>query len=97
MDTFMTIAFAFGFCITCIYKIGISVGSEQLKDAPAKLVTFLLVCVTVGSSLGPAASSFVVGLLGTGSAMVITFALYAAVFVLFCLLLILEKKLGAKA
>ncbi|MDB5028644.1 MAG: hypothetical protein JWO66_2333 [Candidatus Eremiobacteraeota bacterium] len=58
---FFTLTALFGLCSTCMYKLMISVGSEQLADAPPRLVTFLLLSGSLGSTLAPAVSALVAG------------------------------------
>lgn len=89
-STFLTVTLALGFFTSCMYKIGISVGSEQIKNAPPKLVTFLLLCGTVGSTLGPVLSAQVVELLNVKAAMTMALVGYAAVFILFSIALVME-------
>lgn len=91
-EVFLSLAFAYGFCTTCTYKIGISIGSEQIKNAPARLVTFLLVCGTVGSTLGPLLSSQLVRFTNSKAAILFTCLLFLSVLILFSLLLVKEKK-----
>ncbi|MGS0674085.1 MFS transporter TsgA [Shewanella sp. 125m-1] len=91
-STFLTITLALGFSTSCMYKIGISVGSEQVKNAPAKLVTFLLMCGTLGSTLGPVLSAQVVSAFGVSAAISMSLVGFAAVFLLFACALIIEIK-----
>jgi TsgA-like MFS transporter len=54
--------FAFGFASTCLFKLMISIGSEQVPDAPPQLVTFLLLSASVGGTIAPVVSArFVAG------------------------------------
>lgn len=91
-STFLTITLVLGFSTSCMYKIGISVGSEQVSNAPPKLVTFLLMCGTLGSTLGPVLSAQVVSVFGIGAAITMSLIGFVAVFLLFALALIMEIK-----
>ncbi len=82
----------FGFFTSAIYKIGISIGSQQIPKAPAILVTFLLTCGGIGSTMAPAFSAFFVSRLGIHSAMIITTLAFVVVCALFIVCLILEKQ-----
>lgn len=86
----------FGFFTSAIYKIGISIGSQQIQNAPAILVTFLLTCGGIGSTVAPAFSAFFVGNFGIHSAMIITTTAFVVVCVLFIICLILEKQATKK-
>lgn len=82
----------FGFFTSAIYKIGISIGSQQIQNAPAILVTFLLTCGGIGSTAAPAFSAFFVSNFGVHSAMVITTIAFVVVCILFIICLLLEKQ-----
>lgn len=90
--TFLTITLVLGFSTSCMYKIGISVGSEQVKNAPPKLVTFLLLCGTIGSTLGPVLSAQVVSMFGVQAAIIMSLIGFSIVFALFACALIIEMK-----
>jgi len=89
---FLFTSYIFGFSTTCIYKIAISVGSQQLPNAPAVLVTFLLFSGSVGSTLAPMLSGWVVQLFGVQSAMIMTWIGYTLVALMFGLCLWLERR-----
>lgn len=90
-DIFLTATLAFGFLTSSVYKLAISVGSQQIKNAPAVLVTFLLTCGTVGSTLAPALSAKIVELFGVSSAMLMTAIGFSAVFISILACLALER------
>ncbi|EKF9435238.1 MULTISPECIES: MFS transporter TsgA [Gammaproteobacteria] len=90
-NQFLTVTLALGFVTTCMYKIAISIGTQQMKDAPALLVTFLLCCGTVGSTIAPALSAKFVEYFGVKSAMIMTMGSYLTTFVLLIIILYLEK------
>lgn len=88
---FLTATLFFGFFTSCIYKLGISVGSQQIKKAPAILVTFLLTCGTIGSTIAPALSALIVENFGVASAMLLTTITFLIVCISVVICLILEK------
>ncbi|ENG6106439.1 MFS transporter TsgA [Serratia liquefaciens] len=88
---FLSLTLGFGFLTSCVYKLGISVGSQQVKNSPAVLVTFLLTCGTVGSTISPALSAAIVDRFGVASAMVMTVLGFTAVCIAIVACLILEK------
>jgi MFS transporter, TsgA protein len=75
---FFVATFAFGFASTCLFKLMISIGSEQIADAPPQLVTFLLLSASVGGTIAPAASAWIVNLRGPHAGIVMALACYAA-------------------
>ena len=89
---FLFVTLALGFMTSCIYKLGISVGSQQITSSPAVLVTFLLTCGTVGSSIAPVLSAYIVGKFGLKSAMNTTTISLISVFLCIALCLILEQR-----
>lgn len=91
-DWFLTLTLVLGFCTSCIFKIGIAVGTLQIKNSPPILVTFLLCSATMGSTVAPALSSFIVDLSGTKSAMLMTAIGYSIVACLFAICIGLEYK-----
>ncbi|WP_025821601.1 MFS transporter TsgA [Shewanella marina] len=91
-EQFLMVTLGLGFCTSCMYKIGISVGSQQIDNAPPRLVTFLLCCGTVGSTLAPALSAQAVEAFGVQSAMLLTVVGFTVVASLFISCLILEKR-----
>lgn len=94
---FLTATLGFGFLTSCVYKLGISVGSQQVKNSPAVLVTFLLTCGTLGSTISPALSAAMVERFGVASAMVMTALGFTAVCVCVVACLILEKVENSKS
>lgn len=94
---FLTMTLGFGFLTSCVYKLGISVGSQQIKNSPAVLITFLLTCGTIGSTAAPALSAFIVARLGIASAMVTTNIAFVAVCIAVIACLLLEKIENAKS
>lgn len=93
---FLTLTLAFGFLTSCVYKLGISVGSQQIKNSPAVLVTFLLTCGTVGSTMAPALSAAIVERFGVASAMTMTAIAFLAVCAAVVTCLTLEKLVNSK-
>lgn len=91
-EHFLTITIFFGFFTSCIYKLSISVGSQQIKGSPAILITFLLTCGTVGSTIAPALSAVIIENFGISSAMLVTTISFIAVFILVLTCLIIENK-----
>ncbi|HGM5456819.1 TPA: MFS transporter TsgA [Serratia marcescens] len=94
---FLLVTLGFGFLTSCIYKLGIAVGSQQLATSPAVLVTFLLTCGTVGSTVAPALSALIVEHLGVKSAMFTTSVAFICVLACVVACLALEKKQLVKA
>lgn len=91
-EWFLLTSYLFGLTTTCIYKIAISVGSQQLTSAPAVLVTFLLFSGNVGSTIAPMLSGWVVQLFGVQSAIIMTWVGYTFVALVFGFCLFLEKR-----
>jgi TsgA-like MFS transporter len=89
---FLKVTLALGFLTSCIFKIGISVGSQQIPRAPPILVTFLLCSATMGSTLAPVVSAKVVALYGVHSAILLTLSGFSCVTILFALCLMIEKR-----
>lgn len=89
---FLNVTLALGFLTSCIFKIGISVGSQQIQQAPPILVTFLLCSATMGSTLAPVVSAKIVDLYGVHSAILLTLLGFSCVTVLFAMCLIIEKR-----
>ena len=96
-DWFLTVTLALGFLTSCTFKLAISIGSQQIDNAPPILVTFLLCSATIGSAVAPALSAFVVSLFGVGSAMLMTVIGYVLVALLFSICLLLEKRVKRAA
>lgn len=93
---FLMVTLALGFFTSCIFKLAISIGSQQIDNAPPILVTFLLCAATVGSTAAPALSAFVVSIFGVGSAMTMTLIGFCLMAVLMSLCLLLEQKAKIK-
>lgn len=90
-DWFLTITLALGFMTSCIFKLAISVGSQQIHSAPPILVTFLLCAATIGSTVAPALSALVVSMFGVSSAMLMTVIGFVLVAILVVICLLMEK------
>ena len=75
---FFLVTFAFGFTTTCMFKIMISIGSEQLPGSPPSLVTFLLLCSGIGSTIAPLLSGYVVKTAGLHASLWCAFAFHTA-------------------
>jgi MFS transporter, TsgA protein len=76
--TFFLVTFAFGFTTTCMFKLMISIGSEQLPNSPPWLVTFLLFCSGLGTTTAPIVSAQLVKLSGIHASLWVAFAFYVA-------------------
>ncbi|WP_228728887.1 MFS transporter [Klebsiella grimontii] len=94
---FLMATLAFGFLTSCIYKLGISIGSQQIAKSPAVLVTFLLTCGTIGSTIAPALSAIIVEQLGVKSAIFMTSIAFISVMFCVAACLALEKNFSLKA
>jgi TsgA-like MFS transporter len=92
VEHFLLLSFAFGFLTTCIYKIAMAVGSQQIANAPAMLVTFLLFSGGIGSASAPALSGLVVNTYGVRGAMQLSLYSFVVVAIAFCLCLLIEKR-----
>jgi TsgA-like MFS transporter len=88
---FFALATAFGFCSTCMFKLMISIGSEQIASSPPQLVTFLLFCTSLGGIVAPAVSAPVVKAFGVHASLYLTWAAYAAAFALVAAALLVER------
>jgi TsgA-like MFS transporter len=75
---FFLVTFAFGFTTTCMFKLMISIGSEQLPTSPPTLVTFLLFCSGIGTTAAPIVSAQLVKFSGIHASLWVAFAFYAA-------------------
>jgi TsgA-like MFS transporter len=91
-DWFLSITLALGFMTSCIFKLAISVGSQQIHNAPPILVTFLLCAATIGSTAAPALSALVVSIFGVSSAMLMTAIGFGLVGILIVVCLLMEKR-----
>ena len=94
---FFTLTALFGFCSTSMFKLMISVGSEQLADAPPRLVTFLLLSGSLGSTLAPAVSALAAGAHGARAALVLAATAYACAVGLVVVALWLERSTNSRA
>jgi TsgA-like MFS transporter len=74
---FFVATFAFGFTSTCLFKLMISIGSEQIADAPPQLVTFLLLSASVGGTIAPAVSAWFVNAHGPHAGIVMALVCYS--------------------
>ena len=73
---FFTATFAFGLTSTCLFKLLISIGSEQIADAPPQLVTLLLLSASVGGTIAPALSAAIVNVRGAHAGIGFALACY---------------------
>jgi TsgA-like MFS transporter len=78
---FFVLTLAFGLTSTCMYKLMISIGSEQVVTPSPRLVTLLLLAGAVGGMIGPALSGRVVAAFGLQAGTVMTFVCYAGALV----------------
>ncbi len=90
-DLFLMVTLGFGFFTVCAYKLTVSLGSQQVKNAPPVLVTFLLTCGATGTTLAPAFSAKVVENFGVSRAMVMVAILFVIVSTLVMVCLLLEQ------
>jgi TsgA-like MFS transporter len=88
---FFTLTSVFGFTSTCMYKLMISIGSEQVASPPPQLVTFLLLAGAIGGTIAPAASGAVVGVFHVHAGPLMAFGCYAGALVCIVLALALER------
>jgi TsgA-like MFS transporter len=91
-DWFLSTTLALGFMTSCIFKLAISVGSQQIHNAPPILVTFLLCAATIGSTIAPALSALVVSIFGVSSAMLMTVIGFGLLGILVVTCLLMEKR-----
>jgi TsgA-like MFS transporter len=76
-SAFFVLTLAFGLTSTCMYKLMISIGSEQVLTPSPRLVTLLLLAGAVGGMIAPALSGRVVAAFGLQAGTVMTFVCYA--------------------
>jgi TsgA-like MFS transporter len=76
-QAFFTATFAFGFTSTCLFKLLISLGSEQIAGAPPQLVTFLLLSASIGGTVAPAVSAWFVNVRGPQAGIVMALVCYS--------------------
>ena len=86
---------AFGFTSTCLFKLLISIGSEQLADAPPQLVTFLLLSASVGGTIAPALSAAFVAAHGAHAGVGLALACYTGTLGAAVAALIAERRRAA--
>ncbi len=79
---FFLVTFAFGFTTTCMFKLMISIGSEQLPSSPPPLVTFLLFCSGIGTTAAPLISAQIVKAAGLHASLWLSFGSYVATLVI---------------
>lgn len=90
VETFLTLGLAFGLLTTCIYKIAISVGTQQIADSPPMLVTLMLFSGSIGSTLAPVVSGLVVDSSDEKGALMLALAGFVTMLVLFITAMLLE-------
>jgi len=88
---FFLVTFAFGFTTTCMFKLMISIGSEQLPNSPPWLVTFLLFCSGIGTTAAPILSAALVKLAGVHASLWVSFVCYAATMLVIIAALVSER------
>ncbi|HAU91012.1 MAG TPA: MFS transporter TsgA [Alteromonas sp.] len=91
VETFLTLGLAFGLLTTCIYKIAISVGTQQIADSPPMLVTLMLFSGSIGSTLAPVVSGLVVDSSDEKGALMLALAGFVTMLVLFISAMLLER------
>ncbi|MAJ70415.1 MAG: MFS transporter TsgA [Alteromonadaceae bacterium TMED7] len=91
VDTFLTLGLAFGLLTTCIYKIAISVGTQQIADSPPMLVTLMLFSGSIGSTLAPVVSGLVVDSSDEKGALMLALAGFVTMLALFITAMLLER------
>ena len=91
IETFLTLGLAFGLLTTCIYKIAISVGTQQIADSPPMLVTLMLFSGSIGSTLAPVVSGLVVDGSDEKGALMLALAGFVTMLVLFISAMLLER------
>lgn len=88
---FFTLTLAFGFSSTCMYKLMISIGSEQVPSPPPQLVTFLLLSGAIGGTIAPALSGRVVHAFGPHAGPLMAFGCYAGALAVVVLAVLIER------
>jgi TsgA-like MFS transporter len=88
---FFMATLVFGFSSTCLFKLMISIGSEQIPDAPPQLVTFLLLSASIGGTIAPALSARVVDASGSNGGVVMAACCYALTLACIVAALIVER------
>jgi TsgA-like MFS transporter len=87
---FFIVSALLGFSTTCMFKLMISIGSEQLPEAPPLLVTILVLCGGIGIVCAPVLSAAVVAAAGTRSTLAMIAACYATTMLAVVLALSVE-------
>lgn len=90
-QAFFRATFAFGFTSTCLFKLLISIGSEQVVDAPPQIVTFLLLSASIGGTVAPAVSAWFVNVRGPQAGIVMALICYAGTLAAAIAALALER------
>jgi TsgA-like MFS transporter len=88
---FFTATLAFGFTSTCLFKLLISIGSEQIADAPPQLVTFLLLSASVGGTIAPALSAGIVAAHGAPAGIAVALVCYVGTLVAAVAAMVMER------
>lgn len=88
---FFALTLVFGFSSTCMYKLMISIGTEQVASPPPQLVTFLLLAGAIGGTIAPALSGRVVQAFGPHAGPYMAFGCYAGALAVVILALLIEK------
>jgi TsgA-like MFS transporter len=89
---FFGLTLVFGFTSTSMFKLMISIGSEQIPSSPPQLVTFLLVCAGLGGIAAPVISAPLVKADGTHASLFLGCAAYAIAFALVIVALFIERR-----
>jgi TsgA-like MFS transporter len=74
-----------------LFKLLISIGSEQVPDAPPQLVTFLLLSASIGGTIAPAVSAWFVTQRGPQAGIVMALVCYAGTLAAAIAALALER------
>lgn len=91
-SAFLTLGLAFGLLTTCIYKIAISVGTQQIADSPPMLVTLMLFSGSIGSTLAPVISGTVVERTDEKGALLLSLGCFGLMMLLFVTAMWLERR-----
>jgi len=92
---FFALTLGFLFCSTAMFKLLISIGSEQIAGSPARLVTFLIVCTDIGGTIAPAASAAVVNAFALHASLVLCAASYATTLAIVVVAFVVERRAAA--
>jgi TsgA-like MFS transporter len=88
---FFTATIAFGFTSTCLFKLLISIGSEQIADPPPQLVTMLLLSASVGGTIAPVLSAAIVAGSSAHAGIVVALVCYAGTLAAALVAMIAER------